>query len=102
MNNIENTLKNIADEFLEKNYGLTLKIPIIIDDNLTNIGGQFIIYKNKPQAIKIKNVENSTDLLNILFHECVHYALYTLYKPYRDEDYYFKLELKRLNIPQKI
>ena len=38
------------------------------------------------------------EILMTLKHELVHYAMFILGKPYRDGDYAFEKELKRLNL----
>ncbi|WP_250130053.1 SprT-like domain-containing protein [Jeotgalicoccus sp. WY2] len=44
-------------------------------------------------------INNSKEtILDVLYHECVHYALYTLKKPYRDSDREFTETLERLGI----
>src|SRR5699024_2219456 len=41
---------------------------------------------------------NEETILDIFYHECVHYALYIQCKPYRDSDSLFISTLERLGI----
>ncbi|CAD2074330.1 hypothetical protein GCM10007275_05740 [Jeotgalicoccus coquinae] len=104
MNNEE--LHNHADKFLRENFGLRLEIPVRISKRMKSKLGAFQI---KIQGRKVVSQEivmshtfivNNTEetVLDVLRHECVHYALYTLNKPYRDSDREFIETLERLGI----
>ncbi|MFA1509967.1 SprT-like domain-containing protein [Priestia aryabhattai] len=97
-------LKKYAESFLDENYGLSLDVPLIINNRLRAILGAFSTNHNRTKAI---DIELSGDLLrygtqrtilDTLKHELVHYALFVLGHPYRDGDEYFENELKKLNI----
>jgi len=98
---IEN-LSCIANEFLEKEYGIELTIPIRVSSRMTTKLGAFVTRGNKPYEIVIsKNLlENySADtIVDVLKHECVHFALCSLGYPYRDGQAKFEMELKRLGV----
>lgn len=106
MNTIE--MKRFANEWLLDNYNLTLDIPIEINNRLSRSLGRFMVQVNRltgeHKAIKIdmngKFVRHNKrdEILMTLKHELVHYAMFTLGKPYRDGDYAFEKELKRLNL----
>lgn len=95
-----------ANKFLEDNFGLTLEIPIRISTRMKSKLGAFQIKYQKQQVVSKEIVMSHTFLVNnsreiildVLYHECVHYALYTLQKPYRDSDREFTETLERLGI----
>lgn len=97
-------LEKIANDFLIDSYGLTLDIPIVRNNRLRTTLGVFISYKGNiaPARIeiagKVFEYAQESVLIDILKHECVHYALRELNKPYSDGDVYFESELKRLNV----
>lgn len=104
-------IQEVAKRFLKETYNLYLFIPIIIEDLNSNQVGKFniniysknnIIYREIPRNISISKLAfefvNDEVLEHIIKHECVHYALFNLKKPYQDEDEYFQTELKRLGI----
>lgn len=101
-------LHNHAEKFLMENFGMHFNIPIKINARLRTTGGRFRYRTNTinnlstPIDIEIAKFicENATidKLLNILEHECVHYALFELGLPYADSDIYFIETCKRLNV----
>lgn len=95
-------LTNIANQFLKSTYNLELSIPIRVSGRMTAKLGAFVLRGNKPYEIVLsKNlIENySMDtIVDVLKHECVHYALYSLGKPFKDGQDEFENELKRLKI----
>lgn len=95
-----------ADKFLRNNFNLTLDIPIRISKRMKSKLGAFQIkYKNNQIISKeivlsqsfILHNSNET-ILDVLYHECVHYALFIQNKPYRDSDAEFIKTLERLGI----
>lgn len=104
----EYKLTKIAEDFLQKEYGLELTVPIRFNGRLkTALGrakftrkGMFADYK--PEVIELaKNLmENYTneEIVDVLKHELVHYACFRLGKPNADGDWYFENELKRLGV----
>ncbi|MEK4554977.1 SprT family zinc-dependent metalloprotease [Jeotgalicoccus sp. FSL K6-3177] len=99
-------LHSCARKFLAENFGLTLEIPIRISKRMKSKLGVFQIKYQKKQVVSKEIVMSHTFLVNnsreiildVLYHECVHYALYTLKKPYRDSDREFTETLERLGI----
>ena len=99
-------LHSCARKFLAENFGLTLEIPIRISKRMKSKLGVFQIKCQKKQVVSKEIVMSHTFLVNnsreiildVLYHECVHYALYTLKKPYRDSDREFTETLERLGI----
>lgn len=99
-------LHSCARKFLAENFGLTLEIPIRISKRMKSKLGVFQIKYQKKQVVSKEIVMSHTFLVNnsreiildVLYHECVHYALYTLKKPYRDSDREFTKTLENLGI----
>lgn len=101
MKNIEE-LTCIANHFLKTTYHLELSIPIRISNRMSAKLGAFVLKGNKPYEIvlSINLIENYNldTIVDVLKHECVHYALYSLGRPFKDGQTDFESELKRLNI----
>ncbi|UUV46318.1 SprT family protein [Bacillus phage vB_BanS-Thrax2] len=100
----ETQLTRYANEFLMKNYGMRLTVPLKLNGRLSKTLGWFIYKKkaNKPVAVHLnkKFVQNNDEdiILNVLRHELVHYALFMQGKPHGDGQTYFENELKRKGI----
>ena len=101
-------LENYANQWLLDNYNLELDIPIEINNRLTRALGrlrlkQYGLGRLAPHVIELSGrlVKNNTteDIYKILKHELVHFALFTLNKPYKDGDIYFENELTKHNLP---
>ena len=101
-------LEEVANEFLEENFNLSLNVPIRISKRMTSTFGSFIrtinnftgITKEKEivlsyNLIKYQSYETTIDVLK---HECVHYALFKLDKPFKDGQVYFENTLRRLGV----
>lgn len=113
------SLLTYAKEFLETNYGLSLDITIKLDARLGTSMGKFTYIKSTNLTTKVTTTtardirintkfmtlamldgqRGMTNILEVLKHELVHYALFTLGKPSHDGDDYFEQELARLGIP---
>lgn len=101
-------LQEHARKFLLENFGLYLTIPIHINSRLRATGGRFRYYrKGNGSPIRAKDIEiakfvceNGTkeEILDILEHECIHYALFEQSLPHGDKDSYFINTCKRLNV----
>ena len=97
-------LEKYAEKFLKDNYQLKLSIPLRINGRLKTTQGRFIHYKmsNRPVAIELSKylVENNepSNVLDVLRHELVHYALFTKGMPFADGHPTFERELKRLGV----
>ena len=100
------TMTDYAEQFCSKNFNINLMIPIRISSRMKNKLGAFVVKtKNRKiisEEIVISKsfVDNNSKavILDVLYHECVHYALYKLGLPYKDQDQYFKDTLKELGI----
>ena len=100
-------LRRFANDWLNKTYGISLETPLDINGRLKTTYGRFLYKKFRDGRTEAKAVElnkffvenNEREVvLDVLKHELVHYALFTLGKPCNDGDPYFEGELKRLNI----
>ena len=99
MNSLLIEIKENMKKFLLDNFNLTLDIPVRINGRLSKTGGQFVYYnKNlygQKQAIKITIAKHAlmdypiSSIIDIAYHECIHYALFTQDLPFRDKDQYF-------------
>ncbi|HLR42666.1 MAG TPA: SprT-like domain-containing protein [Pseudogracilibacillus sp.] len=96
----EEMLTNYAKAFLQENFQIALSIPIQRNNRLRAAYGRFVYTNNKkPLRIEIAGLmfDYATEdvIYNVLRHECIHYALFTLKKPYHDGDAYFEAVLKQ-------
>lgn len=99
-----NHLEEVAEDFLLDNFDLTLDIPIRISNRMTRTFGSFVRTRNRVTGeIKCKEIVISSNLykyhgydkmIDTLKHECIHYALYLLGRPYKDGQAYFENTLK--------
>lgn len=102
----QEVLYRYAEQFLKENFNLQLDIPVRISKRMKSKLGAFQMKLQQNQVISKEIVMSENFLLNnskatildVLYHECVHYALYTLKKPYRDSDPEFTKTLERLGI----
>lgn len=92
----------IAREFLDKEFGLELEIPIFVNNRMKTMLGCFRVRKGMSKQIDISRDFIDTNpkevVIDVLKHELVHYALFELGKPYKDKDKYFKDTLDRLGV----
>ena len=106
---IEKMLKKEAVYFCKKHYDLDFNIPLTINKRLTRTYGWFKVYiKPVPKAqgieISAKMIQSAITfgdmdlIIDVLRHELVHYAMFTLGKQYYDGSDDFENELARLNI----
>lgn len=101
-------LEEIAKQFLIENFNLKLNIPIRISNRMSRTLGNFRVMENTITGVKrAKDIAISGNLLkhyktedvvDTLKHECVHYALFMLGKPYQDGQHYFEKTLKQLGV----
>ena len=99
-------LHRYADKFLQENFGLQLDIPVRVSKRMKSKLGAFQIKLQNKKVVSKEIVMSNSFIMNnspetvldVLYHECVHYALYTLNKPYRDSDREFTETLERLGI----
>lgn len=97
-------LTKIAEVFLQEHYRLYLDIPIMRNNRLRTTQGRYVTKWDKtPMRIEIsgQTLEYGTydAILGIIKHECIHYALHQLGKPYKDGTALFESELKKHGAP---
>src|SRR5690625_1994553 len=102
-----NHLKAIMNDFLRKNYRMTLNIPVNWSGRMTaNLGKFTWKYKTETKELipgtmkivlskKLLQTKNKRLVEAVAKHEALHYALYILGKPYSDGSNYFESELKK-------
>lgn len=97
-------LEDIAKDFLQEEFGIDLEIPIEINGRLSRSLGRFVCYPSRKKSVKIELSKNllefydDDEVVDTLRHECVHYALFELGKPFKDHDTYFINTCNRLNV----
>lgn len=95
-------LYKIAREFLDKEFNMTLDIPIFINSKMKTMYGCFRYKKGQAWQIDISKefMETQTEevIIDVLKHELVHYALFQKGLPHSDKDKYFKDTVDRLGI----
>lgn len=96
-------LNDDAREFLMRAYGLDLDIPVKINGRLKSSHGRFTHSGSRKESIKIEISKTYIEhydwetIYKTLVHECIHYALYELDKPYRDGTPLFESEIIKHN-----
>lgn len=94
-------MKEIANTFLQEKYGMELGIPITINTRIKKALGRF---RSRNSTRTPVGIEIGSDLINyhsrltaidVLKHELIHYAVFSLGKPHKDGDAYFENELKK-------
>lgn len=100
-----------AETFLREHYGITLRVPIVLNGRLRACDGRYCYteYRRGSQVsispqrvemaksyVEINGVEAS---LPVLRHELIHYALSVTGKPFDDRDQIFIDECRRLDAP---
>ncbi len=103
-------LKYYAHEFLMGKFNIELNIPIRISKRMTSKLGAFRLkyiqgnrQKVDMEIIMSHNfIAHNTEqvILDVLYHECVHYALFIKGQPYKDSDPEFVETLNRLGVSQ--
>lgn len=94
-------IEQYARKFLKDNYKMDLNIPITINGRLSRSLGKFVHRAAIRESVRIeiskKHLMYSPldDILSTIRHECIHYALFELGKPYRDGDVVFESELRK-------
>lgn len=97
VNSVEKKIKEICEDFLKEAYGLELEIPVRINKRLRRSLGRFIekrgeAYKIEFSAILITN-GTADQMISVIVHECIHYALFKLGRNYKDGQEEFENEL---------
>ena len=93
----------IADDFLQKEFNINLKIPIEINGRLSKTLGRYIYRGNRPLKIelskKLLEYYDKDTIIDVLKHELVHYALHKMgVKGFGDGDADFENTLKILDV----
>lgn len=97
-------LEEIAKDFLMEEFGIELNIPIEINGRLSRSLGRFVCYPSRKKSVKIElskrllEFYDDDEVVDTLRHECVHYALFELGKPYSDTDMFFINTCNRLDV----
>lgn len=90
-----------AKSFLKEAYNMELTIPIVINPYISNVLARFLHYKNHGSSIALefskKYLKHGqlNDILGTIKHECIHFAMYEMYRPYKDGHPEFEAELKK-------
>lgn len=94
----------ISKAFLLEAYGVQLTIPIERNNRLRSTQGRYVMRRdNTPLRIDIsgQTLDYGTEeaIIGIIKHECIHYALHRLGKPYKDGAALFEAELRKHQAP---
>lgn len=96
---IDNLYEQTAKEFLRENYRQPLTIPITRNNRLRSSLGRFV-YDRDQRAIRIElagfllDYGAQSTIIDVLKHECIHYALFEKGLPHRDGEAYFEKQLQ--------
>ncbi|MER2008825.1 MAG: SprT-like domain-containing protein [Psychrobacillus sp.] len=94
---IEIQLKDMCEYFVQNAYGVELDIPVLINNRLKRSLGRFIEKAGKAYRIEFSGMllTNGTEeqIMSVLKHECIHYALFKLGRNHRDGQEDFENEL---------
>lgn len=105
---IENELREHANNFLQKNFDMRLGIPIKLNGRLTRalgrfrhqaLGGSHSIEISKIACVEALLTEDNSVLYGVLEHECIHYALLEKGLPHEDDSSYFINSCNTLDVP---
>lgn len=95
-------LTQIATDFLRANYDMELGIPIVRNNRLRTVMGRFGRVNGKSECIEIAGYmfEYATQevVIDTLYHECVHYALFERGEPHMDGHPNFESELRKIGV----
>lgn len=91
-----------AKRFLWNNFGLTLTVPIEIDEEMASEEGAYEHTEKEPYAILIADfvmkIADDDVIYDVLRHELVHYALHCLGKPFHDGHPFFEATLAHYGV----
>ena len=96
----EAEITQYAKEFLKKAYNWDLDIPVIINSRLSRALGRYV-HSRLGQPLRIELSKkflingNLSDIHSTIKHECIHYVLHQMGKPYRDGMPLFESELAK-------
>ena len=98
---VERKLTKDAQKFLQEAYGLTLECPVEVNGRLKSKNGRFVYSRRIKRPVKIEISKNYIQyqdwkiVIETLKHECIHYALYMLDKPFHDGHPLFEAEIQK-------
>lgn len=89
--------EKIAKQFLHENYNIQLNIPIKRNNRLSASLGRFIYTKKGSSHIDLAgfllDYGKEDTIIDVLKHECIHYAFYEKGLPFDDGEEEFEKEL---------
>jgi SprT-like protein len=98
---IESELKEMCEYFVKNAYGVKLDVPVKINNRLKRTLGRFIEKRGEAYKIEFSGIllTNGTEdqIMSVLKHECIHYALFKLGRKHRDGQEDFENELIKYN-----
>ncbi len=89
-----------ARQFLREHFDTLLSIPIVRNNRLRSTMGRYVYERtNKPVRIELAGFlldhGDHSVIIDVLKHECIHYALHVKEMPSRDGHPYFEAQLKK-------
>lgn len=98
-----NWLEQQANLFLQTHFNLLLSIPIIINGRLKRVLGVFRLNPDRSaKQIELSKTliesNNEEIILDVLYHELIHYGLHQLHKPFKDSSKEFKQYCQGLGV----
>lgn len=97
MKSIEEKLKTMCEYFIKNAYGVELDIPVLINKRLKRSLGRYIEKGGKAYKIEFAGIlltnGNEDQIMSVIKHECIHYALHKLGRKHRDGQSDFENEL---------
>lgn len=100
-NAMQRKLANEARKFIFEAYGIKLDVPVEINARLKSVYGKFKYNRQTGKPVKIEIGKNYIEhqgwetIRETLIHECIHYSLFVLGKPFDDGDDVFEAELRK-------
>ncbi|MHC8516825.1 SprT family zinc-dependent metalloprotease [Sporosarcina sp. ITBMC105] len=92
-----------AREFLRNSYGMEMVEPIKRNNRLTRSMARYVYYGEEESHIEIAGfmLKYAADCVikAVIRHECVHYAMHRLCRPFDDGQAEFEAELKKRDAP---
>lgn len=100
----EAELNEAAKIFLQKNYQMTLDIPVKRNNRLRSTHGRFVIKNNTAYSIELAGYlleyDTNESVMGVLKHECIHYAQFKKGAAHLDGDPTFEYELHKHAAPR--
>ena len=95
----QSQIEKYAKNFLKQAYNLDLVVPIEVNSRLKTTLGRFRYTRTTKKPVKLEFSKNYIvngkleDIQGTIKHECIHYALFMLGKPFNDGQPLFESEL---------